>query len=207
MAQTGDCTTECKGVGEITVVKKTRSAMEVTASSTAGSFKRRKLESDVREQSVSNCYDANSLEDHDSITAISEDSDRASVSRCSSNDSSELATKRELKSVDLKVESYAKGYETEISKLVKCRFSRETTPSSEISADTDELESSTATKPPAASLRRRNPVTNMPPAAEIEAFFSAAERDDQKRFAEKYNYDVQKDVPLEGRYQWVRLKP
>lgn len=127
-------------------------------------------------------------------------------------------TKRELKSVDLKViseiqvqnpkvESYAKGYETDISKLVKCRFSRETTLSSEISADTDELESSTATKPPAASLRRRNPVANMPPAAEIEAFFSAAEKDDQKRFAEKYNYDVQKDVPLEGRYQWVRLKP
>ncbi|XP_031391439.1 cyclin-dependent kinase inhibitor 7 isoform X2 [Punica granatum] len=47
----------------------------------------------------------------------------------------------------------------------------------------------------------------MPPQAEIEEFFSAAEKYEQKRFTEKYNYDVVKDVPLEGQYQWVRLKP
>ncbi|KAK9166445.1 hypothetical protein Scep_001636 [Stephania cephalantha] len=44
-------------------------------------------------------------------------------------------------------------------------------------------------------------------AAEIEEFLSAMEKDSQKRFAEKYNYDIVKDVPLEGRYEWVQLKP
>ncbi|GAA0182969.1 hypothetical protein LIER_30470 [Lithospermum erythrorhizon] len=46
-----------------------------------------------------------------------------------------------------------------------------------------------------------------PPMAEIEDFFSVAEKYDQKLFAQKYNYDIVKDVPLEGRYQWMKLKP
>ncbi|KAI8569437.1 hypothetical protein RHMOL_Rhmol02G0279100 [Rhododendron molle] len=75
--------------------------MEVTSST--GTFKRRKLASnDVRgHQFVSSCYDAvNSLENHSvSVPAVSGDSGRVSV------------------------ESYAEGYETEISKLIKCRFS------------------------------------------------------------------------------------
>lgn len=204
MAQTGDCARKCKESGEVTPATKTRSAMEVTSST--GSFKRRKLASDVRDrhQFVSNRCDVVSSPDNHSVSApaISEDSGRASVSRCSSNVSSEFVTKPELRSVDLKVESYAEGYETEISKLVKCRFSRETTPSNEISAEMDELESSTA-----ASLRRRHPEAKIPAAAEVEEFFAAAEKQEQKRFADKYNYDVKKDVPLEGRYQWVRLKP
>ncbi|XP_027347823.1 cyclin-dependent kinase inhibitor 7-like [Abrus precatorius] len=45
----------------------------------------------------------------------------------------------------------------------------------------------------------------MPPKAEIEEFFEMAEKYDQKRFAEKYNFDIVRDMPLEGRYQWVRL--
>ncbi|KAK1358850.1 Cyclin-dependent kinase inhibitor [Heracleum sosnowskyi] len=45
-----------------------------------------------------------------------------------------------------------------------------------------------------------------PSMAEIEDFFSVAEKYEAKRFAEKYNYDIVKDVPLEGKYQWVRIK-
>ncbi|MED6170076.1 hypothetical protein PIB30_027398 [Stylosanthes scabra] len=45
----------------------------------------------------------------------------------------------------------------------------------------------------------------MEPEAEIEEFFAMAEKYEQKRFAEKYNFDIVADMPLEGRYQWVRL--
>ncbi|XP_044508772.1 cyclin-dependent kinase inhibitor 7-like isoform X2 [Mangifera indica] len=46
----------------------------------------------------------------------------------------------------------------------------------------------------------------MPSLVEIDEFFAASEKAEQKRFAEKYNYDIVKDVPLEGRYQWIQLK-
>lgn len=40
---------------------------------------------------------------------------------------------------------------------------------------------------------------------EIDEFFAKFEREEQKRFAEKYNFDIVRDMPLEGRYEWVRL--
>ncbi|KAK2434140.1 hypothetical protein P8452_31344 [Trifolium repens] len=40
---------------------------------------------------------------------------------------------------------------------------------------------------------------------EIDEFFARFEREEQKRFAEKYNFDIVSDLPLEGRYEWVRL--
>ncbi|VVB00735.1 unnamed protein product [Arabis nemorensis] len=57
---------------------------------------------------------------------------------------------------------------------------------------------------------RRNPkkkTEKSPTKAEIDDFFSAAEKHEHKRFTEKYNYDFVNDTPLEGRYQWVTLKP
>ncbi|XP_074295379.1 cyclin-dependent kinase inhibitor 6-like [Silene latifolia] len=47
----------------------------------------------------------------------------------------------------------------------------------------------------------------MPLQSEIDEFFSSAEKDLQKRFSDKYNFDVVKDVPLEGRYEWVQITP
>ncbi|KAI3866463.1 hypothetical protein MKX03_000556 [Papaver bracteatum] len=47
----------------------------------------------------------------------------------------------------------------------------------------------------------------MPTETEIKDFFSAFEKHEHKRFVEKYNYDITKDVPLEGRYEWISLKP
>lgn len=46
-------------------------------------------------------------------------------------------------------------------------------------------------------------VHEMPSESEIEDFFSAAEKDLQKRFSKKYNFDTIKGVPLEGRYEWI----
>lgn len=82
---------------------------------------------------------------------------------------------------------------------------RESTPTSELKEESGELESS---KPPVLiDSRREIPADRKPPAAEIEEFFAAAEKDLQNRFKDKYNYDIVKDVPLKGRFEWVQLKP
>ncbi|XP_071723154.1 uncharacterized protein [Rutidosis leptorrhynchoides] len=62
------------------------------------------------------------------------------------------------------------------------------------------------------SCRRKSTVVgaekmNMPSKLEIEEFFAEAEKNIQKGFAEKYNFDIAKDEPLQGRYQWVRMRP
>ncbi|CAI9276781.1 unnamed protein product [Lactuca saligna] len=45
------------------------------------------------------------------------------------------------------------------------------------------------------------------PTAELEEFFTAAEKDLHKRFKDKYNFDIVNDTPSEGRFEWVQLKP
>ncbi|KAL2460232.1 Cyclin-dependent kinase inhibitor [Abeliophyllum distichum] len=99
------------------------------------------------------------------------------------------------------IDLQSEGFETEIS--------RETTPTSELCGDSEEvlmdLSSASIKKlSTAVTVHRRNiPAQGkMPGATELEEFFSAAEKYEQKRFADKYNYDVALDVPLEGRYKW-----
>ncbi|MBA0573042.1 hypothetical protein Golob_000337 [Gossypium lobatum] len=97
----------------------------------------------------------------------------------------------------------AKSFETEISTCTNVnKFSRETPPLSEHCGDSDEMQSPEK-KPPPSTMKP----PKIPSQAEIDEFFSVAEKYEQKRFAEKYNYDIVKDVPLDGRYQWLRLKP
>ncbi|KFK35709.1 hypothetical protein AALP_AA4G026700 [Arabis alpina] len=46
--------------------------------------------------------------------------------------------------------------------------------------------------------------------AEIEDFFQTAEKDVRNQMLEcsrKYNFDFEKDEPLGGRYEWVKLNP
>ncbi|XP_010540324.1 PREDICTED: cyclin-dependent kinase inhibitor 7 [Tarenaya hassleriana] len=139
-----------------------------------------------------------------SASSAGENDDQSSsvCSGCSSRETNELA-KDELKFVDPKAPQIS---ETEISTCITNNFREERVPAREFSGEAAEMDSrSTATatrdrrKPPAAS--------KSPTEAELEEFFSGAEKYEQKRFAEKYNYDVVKDTPLEGRYQWVHLKP
>lgn len=67
---------------------------------------------------------------------------------------------------------------------------------------------------PGSSTRRRNldtstriPVTkSIPLAQEIEEFFARHEHEQQKRFADKYNFDFVKENPLDGCYEWVRVE-
>ncbi|KAF5451331.1 hypothetical protein F2P56_026447 [Juglans regia] len=126
------------------------------------------------------------------------------TSCCSSNGSSSLLPEEErIEFVDLQDGSS----EVETSTYNFCRERRETTPSSEPRAESANLESTA--RPTEANSRPRSRVEKrkMPTESEIEEFFADAEKDLQKRFVEKYNYDVFNDVPLEGRYEWVRLKP
>ncbi|XP_073016854.1 cyclin-dependent kinase inhibitor 6-like [Primulina eburnea] len=54
--------------------------------------------------------------------------------------------------------------------------------------------------------RRRFTGGKMPSDDDLEEFFSSAEKNLQKQFIDKYNYDVVKDEPLEGRFEWVQIK-
>ncbi|XP_022036411.1 cyclin-dependent kinase inhibitor 7 isoform X4 [Helianthus annuus] len=142
----------------------------------------------------------------------------ASSFMCSVND--DLIT-------DLKAECVS-GTESFMS--VPDGFSRNTSASSVICLETEETESVSTSKSNNNKKKKTTPATGtvtvavaedeatsrrkppapaaiMPCAAEIEEFFSKAEKYEQKRFVEKYNYDIVKDVPMEGRYQWIELKP
>ncbi|KAK9056675.1 hypothetical protein SSX86_024037 [Deinandra increscens subsp. villosa] len=101
--------------------------------------------------------------------------------------------------------------ETDIFNSSNEGFSRETSTSSVICLESEEMESSstsTEKTPAIEATSRRKPVPaaeTMPSAAELEEFFTKAEKYEQKRFAEKYNFDIVKDVPMDGRYQWIPL--
>ncbi|XP_068303729.1 cyclin-dependent kinase inhibitor 6-like [Pyrus communis] len=113
-------------------------------------------------------------------------SDHAESSCCSSNGSSELEDESD------QVESWTYN---------SSRYERRkmTAPTSEVGA---EAESTARLKEE--SQRRSPAVVN---ASELEEFFAVVEKESQQKFNEKYNFDVSKDKPLEGRYEWVRLKP
>ncbi|KAK4341350.1 hypothetical protein RND71_039851 [Anisodus tanguticus] len=49
---------------------------------------------------------------------------------------------------------------------------------------------------------RRIMPEKVPSRNEIEEFFAACEKDMFKRFREKYNFDFEKEEPLEGRNEW-----
>ncbi|CAI9770638.1 unnamed protein product [Fraxinus pennsylvanica] len=91
------------------------------------------------------------------------------------------------------------------------RSTRESTPCSLIgAAGTVSTPGSTTRQmsPEAAIQRSRNAILrNIPTAREIEEFFARAEQSQQRLFMEKYNFDVANDVPLPGRYEWVRVMP
>ncbi|KAD3338414.1 hypothetical protein R6Q59_026929 [Mikania micrantha] len=90
------------------------------------------------------------------------------------------------------------------------RRTRERTPCSSIK-DLNALStpgSSTRTR----ILQASNQISNnsitrsMPLAREIEEFFIVHEQEQQKRFADKYNFDFVDEKPLEGCYEWVKVE-
>ncbi|KAA3479662.1 cyclin-dependent kinase inhibitor 7-like isoform X2 [Gossypium australe] len=109
--------------------------------------------------------------------------------------------KRIIELPDLEDESI----EVESATHFSSRDRRETTPLSELRAEPEDMDSTS--RPSGGNSRRRSMVEKMPTEAELEDFFVVAEEKLRNQFAEKYNYDILKDQPLEGRYEWARLKP
>ncbi|CAI8588851.1 unnamed protein product [Vicia faba] len=160
-------------------------AMEVTSSPPPTS-KRRKI---------------NNRTENRKFSTVKENSfdEESPASCCSSNGSVGLDEQR-IKSLDLEVES-AQG-ETSTCNCDEEIERREMSRSSEFRGNSHELElMETDSHRPISSAK------NTPTEFELEEFFAAAEKDIQKKFQEKYNYDILKDLPLEGRYEWVQLKP
>ncbi|XP_057421814.1 cyclin-dependent kinase inhibitor 7-like [Lotus japonicus] len=124
--------------------------------------------------------------------------DRSPLSSCCS--SSHVAdTGESVKTAPLDLEVQTKGFETVDStnhNLKSFSLLRE------FSGDSEELVFPEKYSAAVSELRK---MKKTPPMAEIEEFFATTERNEQKRFAEKYNFDIVRDMPLEGRYQWVRL--
>nr|XP_010943024.1 cyclin-dependent kinase inhibitor 1 isoform X2 [Elaeis guineensis] len=122
-------------------------------------------------------------------------------SRCSSNASCEVVSVEDrlrcLRSGDLEGDD-----ELETSPCYfGCSRERETTPSSGMRVESCDLESTAG---------KRKSMRSATVAAEIEEFFAAAEKaasENLQFFGVKYNYDVSNDVPLDGRYEWRRVKP
>lgn len=103
------------------------------------------------------------------------------------------------------LELQTKSFETVESIRVN-GIQRESTPTSNLLGDSDEMDSP-ATNFLTEKQKPTDRPVKTPPISEIEDFFAEAEKYEQKRFSEKYNFDIVMDVPLEGRYQWIRLKP
>ncbi|KAL3517796.1 hypothetical protein ACH5RR_020385 [Cinchona calisaya] len=87
------------------------------------------------------------------------------------------------------------------------RSTRESTPCS-LMRDVDVATPGSSTRQKTANVvnqRSRSAILeNIPSAAEIEEFFARADQQQQQQFIEKYNFDVVNDMPLPGRYEWIK---
>ncbi|KAI0498532.1 hypothetical protein KFK09_019420 [Dendrobium nobile] len=119
------------------------------------------------------------------------------ISRCSSSSSNE-AVDEDVDILFPRVRVHTPCEDVAGRSMCKFEFSGDRREMS-LSFYSGELESSAA--------RQSTPEFRRPPAAEIEEFFTAAEKSEKHRFATRYNFDVDKEVPLEGRYEWVRINP
>ncbi|GLU09296.1 hypothetical protein SLE2022_261620 [Rubroshorea leprosula] len=213
----GDCTRNCKRISgasdvevsstSVSLSKRSKILKESELPSPEMELEGPRLFSHLLEKAASPAKSSNSGVVLVGELSSSICSDESLVSHCSSNESCEIV-QDSLRFVDLE----AKSFETENSTCINSsnKFSREATPSSELREDSEEMNSTVKKSSPVAATnqpRKLHAGAKMPSEAEIDEFFSVAEKYEQKRFAMKYNYDIAKDVPLEGCYQWVRLKP
>lgn len=91
------------------------------------------------------------------------------------------------------------------------RSSRESTPCSLIRRELNAIgtpgSSTRARNLEASNRMTQNTIRrSLPLAQEIEEFFARHEQEQQRRFADKYNFDMVNEKALEGRYEWVRVE-
>lgn len=90
------------------------------------------------------------------------------------------------------------------------RSTRESTPCSIRDSDSMGTPGSTTRRTTSTETNRRvrnGMRRNIPTAHEMEEFFVYAEKQQQRIFIEKYNFDFVNDLPLPGRYEWVQIIP
>ncbi|KAK3222341.1 hypothetical protein Dsin_009366 [Dipteronia sinensis] len=169
--------------------------------------KRRKLDSDRRHVKLRNREIT--LENYGRL----DHHDCASTSCCSgSSERIQFVDLEEDTSVEVETSTYYSCSSRErLIYLLRIRIfslQREaTSSSSEVGAESESEELDSTAKKSEANSLPRSTVEKMPTDVEIEQFFSKAENQLQKEFTEKYNFDTVKDEPMEGRYEWIRLKP
>ncbi|EYU39335.1 hypothetical protein MIMGU_mgv1a014302mg [Erythranthe guttata] len=150
-----------------------------------------------------------SASSENSENSTCEVTDHCLASCSSSYGSTELSKGRskfldlEENEVSLSVEFFA----TSAGHSSDSRERRETTPLSDAAEPDSAGELESTARPRETSNRRRSTAAEkMPSEAELEEFFAAAENNLHKQFTNKYNYDIVKDQPLEGRYEWVQIQ-
>ncbi|XP_014506027.1 cyclin-dependent kinase inhibitor 7 [Vigna radiata var. radiata] len=188
------------------VKTRARTALGVGASATSPKRRKIAINNNSNNISPSSCVQLKSLSNTTSRESEECCSGESPASCCSSNGS--FDENRIIKFSDLEVENAQ--VETSTCNFGEQQMRREMssdlriTNSQEVNSEEKKPTMQTKTKPrcyvPPAPQK-------MPAESELEEFFAAAEKDIQKRFSEKYNYDIVKDMPLEGRYEWVKLKP
>lgn len=114
-------------------------------------------------------------------------------------------------------ETEGKGFSCEIQEVsfgenslefeARDRSTRESTPCSLIrNSDTIATPGSTTRRTSSSTTNRGgNNLRKFIPMNEIEEFFAYAEQQAQKKFIEKYNFDIVNDSPLPGRYEWEQV--
>ncbi|GAB2227301.1 hypothetical protein Drorol1_Dr00009117 [Drosera rotundifolia] len=174
----------------------------------------RRVAIEVNSSSSGSCVD----EEENCSSGVSDDdlTEAAVASSCSSSNESTGERKLREQGDDEEVlestdpeEVEESGAGRENSMDFDQRQRREKTPSSESQPESDDAMDSTAMRISSApnSRNRSTMGSKMPSDFEIEEFFAEAEKGLQKRFIDRYNFDIVRDVPLEGRYQWVPVKP
>lgn len=184
---------KCKPFGEVAIIKVGEVGVKTKArghAMTETNSKKRKICGTEFELSSSLVE----LKTQDNF--VSRDPCTSPASCCSSNGST-VAEKDWFKFVDLEEDS------TEIEAPTNSRKRRETTPLNELGLEPGELES---TARPMEVNPRCQIIPQKVSSAELEEFFITAEKNLTEKFTDRYNYDIMNDVPLEGRYEWVRQK-
>ncbi|GJW84731.1 cyclin-dependent kinase inhibitor 7-like protein [Tanacetum coccineum] len=169
-----------------------------------GSRKRRRLSDAKKRPHSSSSVQTRTVNREVSVNLTSDCSNAAARLRSSSAPASCCSSTRsveKLKVSDLEEDIISAENETVVRHNLD---GSESTPTMEkVKTQSVELDSCT----PKQSSVTAQSCTKMPSEAELEEFFTAANKDLKKRFTDKYNYDIVNDIPLKGRFEWIQLKP
>ncbi|KAL1368256.1 hypothetical protein HN51_022399 [Arachis hypogaea] len=123
---------------------------------------------------------------------------------------SRMLTEQKRISIDAEENAEFSFGENTLEAEARDRSTRESTPCSLI-RDSNAIETPGSTTRQRTSSTFTSPMIlehiqrNIPTTYEMEEFFACAEKQQQKIFMDKYNYDIVNDVPLSGRYEWVQV--